>query len=177
MGAQEGVRQGSLPPFLRDESLEGHTSLPKLGMSALSGRGGPGAREHRALRPGFLLWTAGSSLFPSCLHPVTWGGTLLMPLFSTLRKDEPWHPMGRGPGPAARGWPPSTNRLHAGGSWPCHPPAEASPQGRVPQAALLLCPCGRGTCYGQGDRASEWGGQTPDRHGQTVSLTCSVAQR
>lgn len=92
--AQEGVRQESPPPVLRDESPEGHTSLPRLAMSALSGRGGPGAREHRALCPGFFLWTTGSSLFPSCLHPVTWSGTSLMPLFSTLRKGEPWHPVG-----------------------------------------------------------------------------------
>lgn len=93
-GGGPGGRAGIPPLFLRGESPEGHTSLPKLVMRALSGRGGPGAREHQAVRLGFFLWMAGSSLCPSCLHPVTWGGTLLMPLFSTLRKDEPWHPVG-----------------------------------------------------------------------------------
>lgn len=75
------------PPFLRVKARKGTPASTQVGDEALSGRGGPGAREHPGCTSGVpQRWTDRQLLCPSCLHPVTWGGTLLMPLFSALQE-------------------------------------------------------------------------------------------
>lgn len=73
--------QGFHPPFLGGGTLEGPTSLAWWMISAPSGRGGAGTQGCWAPSPGFFLWKAGSPLFLPDLHPVTRGGTSLMPIF------------------------------------------------------------------------------------------------
>lgn len=123
---------------------------------------------------GFLLLTAGSSS-AHLAHPVTWGGTLLMPCSLLSGKMSPGIPWDEVRAQQPMGWPP----VRIVYMLVVHGRAIRQlklPQGCVPQAALLLCPCGTEYLLWPGRQGGLRGGQRPDRHGQTA-LTCSGAQR